>query len=200
MYDTAAETVTYTHANENTGSWVDEIYYDDNDNSLVVVLEDETWPYTRRSYGYQGVPEDVAKGFFNASSFGTFYNDSIKRKFTGTSLGDPDDYEFTPVESKPAVAHPTYTSLRTVEQVRNTEGFTPKALSDKSDNVVSLTGRDEVASSNRRFTVSFTVNGEGVVKTADFNVDTVVDAVKAIEELAKMLSVSVDVVGVNLVD
>jgi hypothetical protein len=206
MYNAGAETFEYTEAVFPDSSLVNGIYYDENDRELMVAL-DGGYGYCDNLYVYKDVDKGTFQDFVSSNSKGGFYNTEIKGKHTSQSLGDAcyTDTQEVPVEvAAPVFATggpvtPSYTSLRTVPEVRGDLGFTPKALKDNTpDNVVPLKAPAPEVTGTRRWTVSFTVEGREDVKTYPVEAANVVEAVEAVGQVAEMLGVSVDVVGVVL--
>lgn len=195
MYNEYSDTFHYTKSNQDTGSsFVEEIFYDENDQSLAVSLDNGG--YYSQLYVYSGVPKQVAENFMNATSKGQFYTPYIKGKYSSLHLGDTEDYDFERTDVEQAAG---YTSLRTVPPVQREDSFTPKALYEKGD---SRTPLRVVEGEKPQWTVNFHVGNDGRIRTHIVEAATLQDAVAAVGEISEVIKsvtdLDVTLVGVNL--
>src|SRR5690349_19856459 len=91
--------VEYTDSFTGNSSLVDGAYYNENDRSLTVDLNDEI-------YRYNGVPRSVYEGLRDADSQGGYYGRYVKRSYgPGSHLGNYDYANFFEVsKSTPATS------------------------------------------------------------------------------------------------
>lgn len=185
-------TVYYTDAVTNAdSSWVKDLYYDKDSKEFHLVTDSNS------VYKYTGVHDADALAWMNANSLGEFYSDYVKGQWASNGLiGNAYGIRF---EKR---VPPTYTGLRDISrgvqtpaEIRDNYGVpvTPKAM-----NVVTTPSVQE--ESERKWNVSFTVAGSNDVRTYKVETNEISEAVAAVREVAEVLGVTVDVVGVNLVD
>lgn len=97
--------VKYTDHFVADSSVVDEVYYDDVNKELYVILHNGT------RVGYSGVGSYIYRALKDSSSVGAYWNRNVKNYYHGIS----GDVEFVDANAKDAVAEPEFTVVVTVD-------------------------------------------------------------------------------------
>lgn len=179
--------VEYTEEFNTVSSLVDDVYYNDNDKTMAVDLNDQI-------YRYNGVPRSVFEAFREAPSKGRFYTANVKRAYgPGEALGWYDNIVFNKVSNNT-------TSLGNVSPVRVSGVGTPKGLTYAPDAIISdnrtsavsmfslATNTPNVEPAVRKHTVTFLVNGQPKVHT--LTAKDVDEAIAVVKELGDMLDLT----------
>lgn len=173
-------TIEYTHYDNRlpVSEVVDDIWYNQNNETLFVDLDDAV-------YAYEGVPFSVYEEFTKASSLGRFYTSRVKGQYKSFYFGNAyalDEHEVK-VKSAPVPKNLTYAADAVVDGKPLSEGgLTP--LAEKSG---------KHASALRTHKVSFVVGDDDKVRLHTLSATSVDEAVKVVESIAQMLDLEFNV-------
>jgi len=188
---------------------VDEIYYNANDKSMLVDLDDTVYHYT-------DVPVEVFEAFKASSSKGRFYGRKIKSSYgPGTKVGHYTEVEAREVDKvkAPVLASVGAAPLPNWERPRDASGrFQSSGLRVKTPEPVapvtglyttlrtvdSTPGVENVAGQTRTHVIAFTLKGKDRVKYHTVQANSVDEAVSLLSDAAEALDATFTVKEVTV--
>lgn len=187
---TMTNTINYTHEFEALDSeLVYDVWYDERDRKAYVNLHDNI-------YAYSGVSLDDVLTMVNADSIGRAYNGSLmqkgfKRKFGLVENLGP-EFNLNIVERDLVTAAPGVVPKNlTYAEDAKVDGLAPAKTVPLRP--VPTNTANAPAAAKRTMTVHFESNGSKTYRTEAATID---EAVAALDEIAEMLGVRLDVTGV----
>lgn len=195
MYNESSRTYNYTELYRTDSSWIKFVYYDENARDAAIVMNDKVYLFT-------GVSNSAVEELVNADSVGGFKNSARFNELFGEGKNIGDGWRITVIRDavkQPVVQNEWWDNRVQVSPQTTTESVKHRGAQVEDTTEVSLlTPVADKADVGNDYFVVFEVNGQTREHTVK-GVDSLPEAVKALEEIAKMLGLVFDYTEVSKV-